>query len=64
MESPSPTSLRARIRWGNVARALALVALAALVALWPRLRAPEPVLPPAEAVPVVAQAPAAGASGT
>jgi hypothetical protein len=41
-----------RIRWGNVARLCALVALAALVAAWPRLGGDPPRLPPAEPVPV------------
>jgi hypothetical protein len=41
-----------RIRWGNVARLGALVALAVLVAAWPRLGGDPPRLPPAEPVPV------------
>ncbi|MDQ3609336.1 MAG: hypothetical protein M3459_10605, partial [Actinomycetota bacterium] len=39
-------SLGARIRWGNVARALALLAAVALVVAWPRLTPSEPALPP------------------
>jgi hypothetical protein len=49
---PEPTSLLARVRWANVARALALVAVAALVVAWPRLRAKAPDVPTAQAVPV------------
>ncbi len=36
-----------RIRWGNVARAIALLAAVGLVVAWPRLSAPPPELPPA-----------------
>jgi hypothetical protein len=57
MESDPEPPLRARVRWGNVARALALVAVAALVVAWPRLRAPAPEVPRGTAVPV-RQAPA------
>jgi hypothetical protein len=39
-----------RIRWGNVARALALVAALVLVVAWPSLRPDPPALPPAPAV--------------
>jgi hypothetical protein len=39
-----------RIRWGNVARALALVTALVLVAAWPSLRPDPPALPPAPAV--------------
>jgi hypothetical protein len=46
-----------RIRWGNVARLAGLVALALVVAAWPRLRSGPPRLPPATAVPL------AGAGG-
>jgi hypothetical protein len=46
-----------RVRWGNVAKALALAAVVALVVAWPRLRAPDPEIPPGAAVPV-RQAPA------
>jgi pyruvate/2-oxoglutarate dehydrogenase complex dihydrolipoamide acyltransferase (E2) component len=35
-----------RVRWGNVGRAAALLAVVALVVLWPRLRADPPPLPP------------------
>src|SRR5918996_4766161 len=41
-----------RIRWGNAARLAALVALALVVAVWPRLGADPPRLPPAEPVPI------------
>jgi hypothetical protein len=47
-----------RIRWGNLARLGALVALALLVAAWPRLGGPPPRLPPAEPVPVAGAQPA------
>jgi hypothetical protein len=45
--------LRERVRWGNVGRALGLVALVALVAAWPALAPDAPVVPGREAVPVV-----------
>jgi len=55
---PAPADgLRARVRWGNLARALALVAIAALVVAWPRLRPATPEVPRGAAVPV-RQAPA------
>jgi hypothetical protein len=54
---PEPPGIRGRVRWANVARALALVAVAALVVAWPRLRAPAPEVPRGAAVPV-RQAPA------
>jgi outer membrane biosynthesis protein TonB len=58
MESdPETPGIRGRVRWANVARALALVAVAALVVAWPRLRAPAPEVPRGAAVPV-RQAPA------
>src|SRR6476620_1569366 len=41
-----------RIRWDNVARLAALVALGLVVAVWPRLSGSGPRLPPATAVPV------------
>lgn len=41
-----------RIRWGNVARAAALLAAIALVVAWPRLEGDTPRLPDAAAVPV------------
>ena len=41
-----------RIRWGNVARLAGLVAIAAAVAVWPRLGDDPPRLPPAEPVPL------------
>src|SRR4051812_27200955 len=43
--------LRHRIRWGNVGRAGALLAVVALVVLWPQLRSEPPALPEARAVP-------------
>ncbi|MDP8967671.1 MAG: hypothetical protein M3N04_03640, partial [Actinomycetota bacterium] len=52
MEPDGPLPLHARVRWGNVARAAALLALVAIILAWPHLRAREPVLPPAEPVPV------------
>ncbi|MGK2937266.1 MAG: hypothetical protein ACSLFR_05630, partial [Solirubrobacteraceae bacterium] len=48
------SNLLARVRWGNVARVLALVALAVIIGAWPRLRGAEPALPPTAAEPVVA----------
>ena len=39
-----------RVRWGNVARAAALLAAIALVVAWPRLRSEPPPLPPEPAV--------------
>jgi hypothetical protein len=49
---PQAQGLRARVRWGNVARALALVLVAALVVAWPRLRSQPPEVPPGAAVPL------------
>jgi hypothetical protein len=48
----APDGVLSRIRWGNVARLAALVALAVVVAVWPRLRGGPPRLPPASAVPL------------
>ena len=45
-------SLLRRVRWGNVARLVALPAFVALVVLWPRLSPPPPRLPAATAAPV------------
>jgi hypothetical protein len=50
--------LLSRIRWGNVARVLALVALAVVIGAWPRLRDGEPALPSDHAEPVVPSVPA------
>jgi protein TonB len=47
-----PRSLRHRIRWGNVTRLVAALAVVALVLAWPRLGPPEPQLPPATVVPL------------
>src|SRR3954467_12405235 len=47
-----PDGVWRRIRWDNVARLAALVALGLVVALWPRLGGRGPRLPPATAVPV------------
>src|SRR5262245_32237214 len=55
-----PDGVWRRIRWGNVARVAGLVALALVVAVWPRLRGAPPRLPPAAPVPL-GGAPAAGA---
>ena len=49
---PETPGIRGRVRWANVGRALALVAVAALVVAWPRLRAPAPEVPRGAAVPV------------
>ena len=47
-----PDGVWRRIRWGNVARLVTLVALGLLVAMWPRLGGDPPRLPPAGPVPV------------
>jgi hypothetical protein len=52
MAGMAPDSLLRRVRWANVARVLALPAIALAVALWPRLSAPPPRAPAAEASPV------------
>src|SRR4051812_43143178 len=54
-----PDSLLRRVRWGNVARLLALPAVVALVVLWPRLSPAPPRLPGAEPAPVAGPAEAA-----
>lgn len=64
MEPDGPPPLRARVRWGNIARAAALLALAVLVLAWPHLRADPPALPPARAVPVTPAPPTAPAPPT
>jgi hypothetical protein len=53
-----PDSLLRRVRWGNLARLLALPAAALLVVLWPRLAPPPPRVPGAAASPVAPAAPA------
>src|SRR3954470_7180263 len=67
-----PDSLLRRVRWGNVARLLALPAVVALVVLWPRLSPAPPRLPGAEPAPVagaeapdrgITRAPARGEAG-
>ena len=45
--------LRERVRWGNVARALGVVAVMGVVVAWPVLAPEAPVVPGREAVPVV-----------
>ena len=45
-------SLLRRVRWGNVARLLALPAVVLLVVLWPRLSPAPPRLPDAGPAPV------------
>jgi hypothetical protein len=47
-----------RLRWDNIARAAAVLAVIALVVAWPRLRAQPPALPPAAATPVTVEDPA------
>ena len=42
-----PDGVWRRIRWENVARLVALVALGLVVAVWPRLSGRAPRLPPA-----------------
>ena len=49
-----PNGVWRRIRWDNVARLAALVALVLLVVAWPRLSGRAPRLPPATAIPVAA----------
>src|SRR5688572_11690510 len=53
--------LRERVRWGNVARALAVVMVVGLVVTWPRLAPEAPAVPDAAVVPVVTVPPAAAA---
>jgi hypothetical protein len=53
-----PDGVWRRIRWDNVARLAALVALALLVVAWPRLGGRAPRLPPPTAVPVATAPPA------
>src|SRR6476659_4434496 len=48
---PSDSLLR-RVRWGNVARLVALPAIVALVVLWPRPSPSSPRLSAADAAPV------------
>ena len=45
--------LRERVRWGNVARAVAVVGVVALVVVWPVLAPEAPRVPGAVPVPVV-----------
>src|SRR6478752_8623172 len=40
-----PGALRARIRWGNVVKAVAVAGLVAAVVAWPRLSSDAPALP-------------------
>jgi hypothetical protein len=47
-----------RLRWDNIARAAAAIAVVALVVAWPRLQARAPALPPAAAKPVTVEDPA------
>jgi hypothetical protein len=47
-----------RLRWDNIARAAAVVAVIALVVAWPRLKGAPPSLPPAAAKPVSIEDPA------
>jgi hypothetical protein len=47
--------LHTRIRWANVAKAAAVVAVVALIVAWPKLRRSEPSLPPAEGKPLAEQ---------
>jgi hypothetical protein len=59
--SAPPEGRRTRVRWGNVGRAAALLAIAALVVAWPHLRAPVPELPAGNVAPA-ARVPAAPAA--
>src|SRR4051812_15642972 len=56
-----PDSLLRRVRWGNLARLLALPTVVLLVVLWPRLSPAPPRLPTAAPQPVAA--PASGGPG-
>src|SRR4051794_3745920 len=56
-----PDSLLRRVRWGNLARLLALPAVVVLVVLWPRLSPAPPRLPATGPQPVAA--PASGGPG-
>jgi pyruvate dehydrogenase E2 component (dihydrolipoyllysine-residue acetyltransferase) len=47
-----------RLRWDNIARAAAVVAVIALVVAWPHLKGAPPSLPPAAAQPVSIEDPA------
>src|SRR3954451_5953759 len=47
-----------RLRWDNIARAAAVLAVVALVVAWPHLRGAPPALPPAAATPVTVEDPA------
>jgi hypothetical protein len=47
-----------RLRWDNIARAAAVVAVIALVVAWPHLKGAPPSLPPAAAKPVSIEDPA------
>jgi hypothetical protein len=50
-----------RLRWDNIARAAAVLAVAALVVAWPHLKGAPPALPPAAATPVSVEDPALSA---
>src|SRR3954451_12689487 len=47
-----------RLRWDNIARAAAVLAVIALVVAWPHLKGAPPTLPPAAATPVTVEDPA------
>ena len=47
-----------RLRWGNVARTAAAVAVVAAVVAWPRLAPPDPAMPGNEAAPLAGDEPA------
>ena len=49
-----------RLRWDNIARAAAVLAVVALVVAWPRIKGAPPALPPAGATPVTVEEPAPG----
>src|SRR3954463_12729669 len=48
-DDPEHPDLRTRIRWGNVAKAAAVVGLVAVVVAWPRLSSDAPALPDEDA---------------
>jgi len=61
---PEPPNLLQRVRWGNVAWALAAVAVLALVIAWPHLEHRAPTLPDGRASTAPARAPGAGEAHT
>ena len=52
--------MRRRVRWGNVGRLAAGIAVLALVVMWPRLAGQAPAVPGGMVMPVVARGPGGG----